>query len=488
MTLPVLAVASEIYPVVKTGGLADVVGALPRALATEGIDVRTLVPGYPDVLRAVDEPSVIREFPALHGASARLLAARAGDLRLFVLDAPQLFDRPGNPYVDSDGKLWPDNAQRFAALAQVAASIASEGAGDFTPRVVHAHDWQAGLAPAYLHFMRPPRPRSVMTIHNLAFQGLFPASVFASLGLPSDAFGIDGVEYYGDVGYLKAGIAFADAVTTVSTTYAAEIRTAEAGMGLDGLLRKRAAALFGIRNGIDDGVWDPAHDSHLAARYDVSTLDARSENKAFLQRRLALDADADAMLFCVISRLTAQKGSDLVLDALPALLHQGAQLAILGTGDADLERRFKDAADAHRGRVAVEIGFDESLARQMYGGSDALLMPSRFEPCGLAQMIAMRYGAVPVAARVGGLADTIVDANEMALAAEAGTGVLFAPVSVDMLAWAIERTCELWRLRVRWRAMQRRAMRSDFSWRGPARAYATLFRELAHDKIAPSRP
>ena len=484
MTLPVLAVASEIYPVVKTGGLADVVGALPHALAAEGIDVRTLVPGYPDVLRAVDERSVIREFPEMHGAHAQLVAARVGDLRLFVLDAPHLFDRPGNPYVESDGTPWADNAQRFAALAQAAASIASEGAGDFAPRVVHAHDWQAGLAPAYLHFMPPPRPRSVMTIHNLAFQGLFPASVFASLGLPSDAFGIDGVEYYGDVGYLKAGIAFADAVTTVSPTYAAEIRTAEGGMGLDGLLRKRADALFGIRNGIDDAVWDPLHDAHLVARYDVSTLDVRSENKAFLQRRLALDVDADALLFVVVSRLTAQKGSDLALDALPALLHQGAQLVVLGTGDADLERRFKDAADAHRGRVAVEIGFEESLSRQMYGGADALLMPSRIEPCGLAQMIAMRYGTVPVAARVGGLADTIVDANEMALAAHSGTGVLFAPVLSDMLVWAIERTCDLWRSRVRWRAMQRRAMRSDLSWRGPARAYAALFRELASDDWA----
>lgn len=484
MTLPVLAVASEIYPVVKTGGLADVVGALPRALAAEGIDVRTLVPGYGDVLRRLDERSVIREFPALNGAPAQLVAARVGDLRLFVLDAPHLFDRPGNPYVGSDGTPWADNAQRFAALAQAAASIASEGADDFAPRVVHAHDWQAGLAPAYVHFMPPPRPRSVMTIHNLAFQGLFPASVFASLGLPGKAFGIDGVEYYGDVGYLKAGIGYADAVTTVSPTYGAEIRTAEDGMGLDGLLRKRADALFGIRNGIDDAVWDPLHDAHLAARYDASTLDARSENKSFLQRRLALDVDGNALLFVVVSRLTAQKGSDLVLDALPALLHQRAQLAVLGTGDADLERRFEDAAGVHCGRVAVEIGFDESLARQMYGGADALLMPSRFEPCGLAQMIAMRYGIVPVAARVGGLADTIVDANEMALAAHAGTGVLFAPVSSDMLAWAIERTCGLWRSRVRWRAMQRRAMRSDFSWRGPARAYANLFHGLASDDSA----
>ena len=478
MTLPVLAVASEIYPVVKTGGLGDVVGALPRALAQEEIEVRTLVPGYPGGLRALDERQTIERFSALHGGQAQLVAARAGDLHLFVLEAPHLFDRPGNPYVAPDGRTWNDNAQRFAALAYAAAAIAGGGLGGFAPRVVHAHDWQAGLAPAYVHFLPPPRPRSVITIHNLAFQGLFPASIFASLGLPGEAFGIEGVEYYGDVGYLKAGIAFADAVTTVSPTYAAEIRTPEGGMGLDGLLRKRADALIGIRNGIDDAVWDPLHDTDLAARFDGSRLDARNENKSSLQRRLGLDVDPEALLFTVVSRLTAQKGSDLVLDVLPALLRQGAQLAVLGSGDADLERQFKAAANAHRGRVAAAIGFEESLARQLYGGADALLMPSRFEPCGLTQMIAMRYGAVPVAAHVGGLADTIVDANEMALAADAGTGVLFAPVSSDMLAWAIERTCSLWRTRARWRAMQRREMRSDVSWREPARAYAALFRGL----------
>ena len=479
MTLSVLAVASEVYPVVKTGGLGDVVGALPGALAAEGIDVRTLVPGYPDVLRALDERTLVRRLPPLQGGPARLVAAPAGDLRFFVLDAPHLFDRPGNPYTENGAKPWPDNAQRFAALAQAAVSIACDRGGDFVPDILHAHDWQAGLAPAYLHFMPAPRPRSVMTIHNLAFQGLFPASVFASLGLPDEAFGIDGVEFYGDVGYLKAGIAFADAVTTVSPTYAAEIRTAEAGMGLEGLLRKRADALVGIRNGIDTAVWNPMHDAQLAARYDASSLQLRAENKPWLQRRLSLDVDGDAPLFVIVSRLTAQKGSDLVLDTLPALLGQSAQLAVLGTGDAEFERRFKAAADAHRGRVAVEIGFEESLAHRMYGGADALLMPSRFEPCGLAQMIAMRYGVVPVAARVGGLADTIVDANEMALAARAATGVLFAPVSAEMLAWAIERTCGLWRSPMRWRGLQRRAMRSDVSWREPARAYSALFRALA---------
>jgi starch synthase len=479
LNVSVLAVASETYPLVKTGGLADVVGALPRALAVQGIDVRTLVPGYPDVLHGLDERSVVRRFPMLHGGPAQVLAARIAETRMFVLDAPHLFDRTGGPYVASDGKPWADNANRFAALAHVGATIAREGVDDFKAQIVHAHDWQAGLVPAYLHFTPPPRPRSVMTIHNLAFQGLFPASVFASLGLPDEAFAIDGLEYYGDVGYLKAGIAFADSVTTVSPTYAAEIRTPEGGMGLDGLLRKRSDALVGIRNGVDDVVWDPANDPYLVARYDANALEARRENKAWLQRRLGLDVDVGALLFIVVSRLTAQKGSDLVLETLSVLLRRGAQLAVLGTGDMELEQRFEAAAEANPGRIAVEITFDESIAHRMQGAADALLMPSRFEPCGLTQLIALRYGVVPVVGRVGGLADTVVDANEMALAGGAGTGVQFAPVSSEMLECAIDRTCDLWRDPVQWQRMQKRAMRTDVSWRAPSRAYAALFRALA---------
>ena len=479
MTITVLGVASEAYPLVKTGGLADVAGALPHALADEDIDVRTLVPGYPDVLRALDERRIVRDLPRLQGGSARILAARVADMRLFVIDAPHLFDRAGNPYVGPDGKPWPDSAQRFAGLARAAATIARDGGGEFVPSIVHAHDWQAGLVPAYLNFMPAPRPRSVITIHNLAFQGLFPASTFPSLGLPNEALGIEGVEYYGNVSYLKAGIAFADAITTVSPTYAAEIRTPEGGMGLDGLLRKRAEVLTGIRNGIDDSVWDPMHDPHLVARYDATTLDARRDNKTALQRRLSLAIDPDAQLFVVVSRLTAQKGCDLVLDALPVILRRNTQLAVLGNGDRELEQRFQQAANTHRGRVAVTIGFDEGLAHAMQGGGDALLMPSRFEPCGLTQLIALRYGVVPIVARVGGLADTIVDANEMALAADAGTGVQFAPVSREMLESAIDRAWELWRDRALWKRIQQRGMQCDVGWRGPARAYATLFRSLA---------
>lgn len=477
--LSVLAIASEAFPLVKTGGLADVVGALPAALRREGVAVRTLIPGYRRVLAATWDATVVHTMPALHGGAARIRASSVDGFDVLVLDAPHLFDRPGNPYLGPDRKAWPDNAQRFAALAAAGAALARGAAAGFAPHVVHAHDWQAGLVPAYLHFGPAPRPATVMTVHNLAFQGQYPRSVFAELGLPPHAFGIDGVEYYGDVGYLKAGIALADCITTVSPTYAAEIRSPDAGMGLDGLLRKRADVLLGIRNGIDDDVWNPASDPHIAVRYDATCLEFRAQNKNALQARFGLAPDPDALLFAIVSRLTWQKGSDLVLDTLPELLHTGGQLAVLGSGDAELEHRFAAAVKAHPGRVAIVRDLDEPLAHQMHGGADALLMPSRFEPCGLTQLIALRYGVVPVVARVGGLADTIVDASEMALAAGAGTGIQFAPTTREMLEAALDRTARLWRDRSVWHRIQRHAMRCDVGWRRPAREYATLFRQLA---------
>ncbi|HYQ99726.1 MAG TPA: glycogen synthase GlgA [Casimicrobiaceae bacterium] len=474
----VLSVASEIYPLVKTGGLADVVGALPRALAREGIEARTLVPGYPAVLESLASAETVHDFPDLHGGPARLVAGRAAELDLYVLDAPHLYARPGNPYVGPDGKEWPDNARRFAALAQSAAAMARGAVPSYVPQIAHAHDWQAGLVPAYLRFGPRCSCRSVMTVHNLAFQGQFPRDLLGALGLPPASFGVDGVEYYGTIGYLKAGLALADRVTTVSPTYAAEIRTAEAGMGLDGLLRQRAQHLSGILNGIDVDVWNPATDPHIAARYDAHRLHERATNKAALQARLGLAVEPGAFVFGVVSRLTWQKGIDVVIDALPALLGAGAQLAVLGSGDASLERALAAAARDRPGRLAVTIGHDEALAHQIQAGIDALLMPSRFEPCGLAQLIALRYGAIPVVPRVGGLADTVIDANEMALASGAGTGVQFSPVTREQLELAIARTLALARNRATWRHLQTRAMATDVSWARPARRYATLYREL----------
>ncbi len=482
MTLRVLSVASEAFPLVKTGGLGDVVGALPLALAREGIETTTLLPGYASVIGALEGATTVREYDFLHGAPARLLAGRAGGLDLLVLDSPHLFARLGNPYVAPDGTDWPDNAQRFAALGAAAADVARGEVPGFAPDIVHAHDWQGALAVAFLHFSEGRRPGTVMTVHNLAFQGKFPKELLAELGLPLHAFAADGVEYYGDIGYLKAGLALADRITTVSPTYAAEIRSPEHGMGLDGLLSHRADVLSGILNGIDVEVWNPAADPHLASPYDSRRLGRRAANRAALQARMGLAPDSDALLVGVVSRLTWQKGLDLLPEVLPALLTQGGQLALLGAGDFALEAALTEAAAAYPDRVAVTIGYDESLAHQIQGGVDALLVPSRFEPCGLTQLCALRYGAVPVVAHAGGLADTVIDANEMALAANAGTGVVFAPDSRDALGFALERVAMLRRDPPAWQQMQRRGMKTDVSWTRPAQQYAALFRALAAER------
>jgi starch synthase len=475
----VLSVASEIFPLVKTGGLADVTGALPRALAAHGVSLRTLVPGYPAVMDTVRDASVVGELHDLPGGRARVLSASVSGLDLFVLDAAHLYARSGNPYVDDNGNDWPDNAIRFGTLSAAAAAFGRGAVAAFTPDVVHAHDWQAGLAPAYLHYDGAARARTVMTVHNLAFQGQFPASLLARLKLPPGAFAIDGVEYHGMIGFLKAGLALADRITTVSPTYAMEIQTESGGMGLDGLLRKRSHVLSGILNGIDTEVWNPATDSHIEARYDSHDLKARASNKAAIQRRFGLDSDPEAFVFGVVGRLTWQKGVDVLEAALPALVASGAQLALLGSGDPQTQARVAAAAGTYRGRAGVVFAHDEALAHMLQAGIDALLMPSRFEPCGLSQLCAMRYGAIPVVARVGGLADTVIDANEMALASGSGTGVQFAPVNAEQLRLAIQRVLNLARDRVRWRHMQARAMATEVGWARPAKHYAALYRQLA---------
>jgi starch synthase len=479
--MDVLSVASEAFPLIKTGGLADVVGALPRALAAEDIHVRTLLPGYLKVLEALEGGGeTLWSSEWLFGGPARVIAGHAGGLDLLVLDAPHLYVRPGNPYVGPDGKDWPDNPLRFAALSRVGADVARGVLDGWRPAAVHVHDWQTALVPAYLHYDGDAeRPGTVLTVHNLAFQGQFDSALLPQLGLPPYSFAIDGVEYYGSVGYLKAGLRFADRITTVSPSYAAEIRTPQGGMGLDGLLRGRGALLSGILNGIDEDQWNPTSDPLLASRFDASHLAARAVNRAEIQFRFGLTPDTDRPLFAVVSRLTWQKGMDLLLGVLPTLLAEGAQLAVLGSGEGWLEAALRAAAAAHPGQIGCILGYDEPLAHLIQGGADALLIPSRFEPCGLTQLCALRYGTVPVVAHVGGLSDTIIDASPMALAAGVATGVQFSPVSAEMLETAIRRAAELYRQPEAWRRMQRNGMATDVSWRDPARRYAALLREVA---------
>jgi len=482
--LEVLAVASELYPLVKTGGLADVAGALPKALKPLGVRVRTLVPGYPAVLAGLPKPKTVKALDDFFGGPARLLSGRAEGLEIYALDAPHLYDRPGGPYGGPDGKDFPDNARRFAALGRIAASLGQGLLPRWRPQVVHAHDWQAGLTAAYLTYDGKPRPGVVFTIHNLAFQGQFDRTLLTDLGLPPQSFTPDGVEYYGDICFLKAGVRLADRITTVSPTYAAEICTPERGMGMDGLLHGRADRLSGILNGVDIETWNPATDPLIAAHYDASRLDVRAANKAALQKRLGLAPEPDAPLFGVVSRLSWQKGLDLLLATAPLLMAEGAQLAVLGSGEPGLEQGFREAAAAWPGRIACVFAYDEPLAHQIQAGADVIAVPSRFEPCGLTQLCALRYGAVPLVARVGGLADTVIDATPMSLASGAATGAQFAPVETPMLESAVRRTLELYRTPDAWRRLQLNGMATDVSWDQSARRYAQLYAGLLAEREA----
>ena len=470
-----LFVASECAPFVKTGGLADVIGAVPKSLAATGVHVRVLIPAYPALADLAAAGQVAMSFDDLFGGPARVIAVQAEGLDMLLLDAPHLYDRAGNIYLGPDGKDWHDNDLRFAALSFAAAQIGLNGLGDWMPGVIHAHDWQAGLVPAYLRQDGRPAPPVVMTIHNIAFQGVFDAKRLSPLRLNSELFTTDGIEYFGKISFLKAGLALSQKITTVSPSYAAELLTPDFGMGLDGLLRERQMNLHGILNGIDLDVWDPETDASLIATYSATKLAGKAKNRAELEARFGL-TKSDGPLFCVVSRLTSQKGLDMLLDCLPDLVAQGGRLALLGTGDPQLERAFVDASNRYRGLVGTIIGYDETLSHLIQAGSDAILIPSRFEPCGLTQLYGLRYGTLPVVARTGGLADTVIDANDAALLADCATGIQFAPINSIMFGHAISRTCALFDKPKVWTAMMRRAMRHPVGWDLSAATYLDVYK------------
>lgn len=486
MPLKVLSVASEAVPLIKTGGLADVAGALPAALAPYDVAITTLLPGYPAVMQALKRARAVHTWDSLLGSPARLLSGKLEcGHPLLVLDAPALYGREGAPYTDAAGRDWADNWRRFSALGRAAADIAG---GAMVKRgkpqsfdLVHAHDWQAAMTCAYLHFApfgKAGRVPSIVTIHNMAFQGWFGQEVFSQLGLPASAWTMDGVEYHGGLGMLKAGLACADAVTTVSPTYAREIRSGAFGMGLEGLIVARGNAVHGILNGIDTELWNPAADPALVAGYGPRTLDKRVANKRALEAEFGLDAD-DGPLFIAVSRLTWQKGMDVLPQVLDHMVGIGGRLALLGSGDPEIEKELFKGAMRHPGRIGVRIDYDEGLSHRMFGGGDAILVPSRFEPCGLTQLYGLAYGCLPVVARTGGLADTVIDANPAALAVGCATGVQFDGVNYDSLAAALTRTVALYDEREVWERIQTNAMKSDFSWKASGKAYADLYRSLS---------
>lgn len=484
----VLQISAEIFPLLKTGGLADVTGALPAALHAAGADMRALLPGFPDILAGLDDTSSVGKFSMPWGEMIEvrhgtLPAVRAGDapLHAYVLDAPALFDRPGNPYEDAERRPYADNYRRFAALGWAAAHLAHGLDGSWSPQVVHGHDWHAGLAPACLRLW-PGLPGtyipSVYTVHNLAYQGLFGAQHLGELNLPPSAFQVEGLEFHGQISFMKAGLFYADAITTVSPTYALEIQTAEQGFGLDGLLRHRADQLTGILNGIDDAVWNPATDPHLAHPFDVARMAGKAHCKANLQQSVGLQIGKQVPLFAIVSRLTDQKGLGLVRAGVEQIVQGGGQLLVLGSGDHALEQTFLRVADEHPGQVAVRIGYDEILAHKIFAGSDVTLVPSRFEPCGLTQLYALKYGSLPLVRAVGGLADTVVDTDLATLADHSGTGFVFHPFSEDAYRQALRRAFALYLRPRAWATVRRTAMRQRFDWRGAAQQYLSIYQHL----------
>ena len=481
----VLHVCAEVYPLLKTGGLADVTAALPSALIARGCDVRLLLPGFPAVCAGVAQRRVVATLPKRFGAATiRLtLGLLANGVQAYVIEAPELYDRPGNPYADADNHAYADNHRRFALLGWVASQLAQGLDPAWKVQVVHAHDWHAGLAAAYMKADANAQGRkpvaSVITVHNLAYQGVFGYDIFHELGLPDTFFGIDGVEFHGQVSFLKAGLFYADRITTVSPTYAQEIQQPEQGCGLDGLLRSRAADLVGILNGVDAAVWGPAHDPVIAARYDGSALEGKTICRTALQTETGLAVQDMAPVFGVVSRLTNQKGLQLVIDEMEDIVALGGQLVLLGTGDATLEAAFVALAAAHPTAVSVEIGYDEAKAHRIVAGCDVILVPSHFEPCGLTQLYGLAYGTLPLVRRVGGLADSVVDCTAQNMAAATATGFVFDGFTKVAFAAAVRRAFALFERRNDWRRLQQQAMQQCFGWDAAACKMLSLYEQIA---------
>lgn len=480
-SLKVLFVASECYPLIKTGGLADVVGALPRALTALGVDVTVMLPGFPDVLSGLSEKSTLAKVHSDHGGNGKLVkGVTCSGVNIIALDLPDLFNISGNPYQEASGADRANNHTRYAVFSRIAADLARGEIGRKTYDIVHAHDWQGALVPAFLKTEPDHDVKTVLTIHNLAFQGLFPKAIFGSLGLPGIFYSPSGLEYWDKVSYLKGGIAYSDHVTTVSPSYALEIQSDDGGMGFGGMLRAKSHALSGILNGVDLDVWNPETDEDIFYSFAASDIKGKAKNKTALQKSLGLRVDAKAPLFCVISRLTTQKGLDLLANMTDFLVLEGAQLALLGSGDNAIEQAFLDAAKKHPTEISVTIGYNEPLAHKLQAGSDAIFIPSRFEPCGLTQLCAMRYGTVPVVGRVGGLNDTIIDANPMALTDGVATGVHFHPIDGHNLYAAIARTLSLYRDGKVWSKLVDNCFEQSVGWESSAKAYLALYRGLVN--------
>lgn len=486
--MKLLFASSEIFPLAKTGGLADVAGALPIALHRAQTDLRLLMPAYRGIASQAEARPIANLGDPFGLGDTILLEGHLPDnhLPLWLIDNPSLFDRDGGPYQDVQGIAWPDNDMRFGLLGWAAARLCQANSPvAWKPDILHTHDWQTGLAPAYLKAWGEPRPGLVFTIHNMAYQGLFAPALVPRLGLPWSFHTMDGFEYWNQLSYLKAGLVYADKLTTVSPTYAREIQTPAFGFGMEGVLAHRAKDLSGILNGADYAIWDPRQDRLLPHCYNIDDAGAgKAANKAALQQELGLPRNPDAPLLVVISRLSDQKGMDLLLAIMPAVIAQGAQLALLGSGQRALEEAFLALAGAQPENVSLHIGYSEALAHRLQAGGDILLMPSRYEPCGLTQIYALRYGTLPVVHRTGGLADTVVDATYDTMLQGTATGFLFEQATASAFQWAVERAIGLYRHPDQWARLRTSAMQQDFGWDHSAAQYLTLYRTLRPDGLS----
>lgn len=483
--MKILFASSEAHPLIKTGGLADVSGALPKALHELKQDVRLILPAYTDLMaRAGDFHEVSRLTVTGSAEPVRVLEGvlPGTQVPVYLIDAPRCFDRPGNPYTGPDGSDWPDNAQRFATFDRAIVELAQNRAGlDWQPELVHCNDWQTGLVPALLS-LETTHPTTIFTIHNLAYQGLFDWPSFQALDLPYTWWSLHQLEFHGQLSFIKGGLAFADQLTTVSPTYAEEIRTPAYGCGLQGLLQYRAADLGGILNGADYGLWDPASDNLLEHHYSRRSLKGKAANKQALQQHFGLPVAPKTPLFTYVGRLVEQKGIDLMLEIIPELMQRPMQLAMLGSGQAALETALRSAQKQNPDRIGVQIGYDEALAHRIEAGGDAFLMPSRFEPCGLNQIYSLRYGTLPIVRRTGGLADTVVDVSYATLDSASATGFQFNSATPEALLATIDRALNLYAQRTAWTRVIKTAMAQDFSWTRSAKLYIQLYRKTLAGK------
>ena len=481
----ILFVSSEVHPLMKTGGLGDVSGALPIALKNMRRDVRIIMPGYRETMKKAGQSNLVAIEVNSTPPTVRLWETKlpGSHVKVLLVDSPEHFDRSGHPYVGPDGTDWPDNADRFAVFARAVAAVACDKAGlDWQPDIVHCNDWQTGLVPALLA-REETRPATVFTIHNLAYQGLFSRQTFQRLDLPDELWALDAMEFYGRFSYIKGGLIYADMLSTVSPTYATEIRTPQFGCGLEGLLQSRKERLTGILNGVDYNVWDPANDTLIPQRYDPGTLHKKSHNKIRLLKRFGLPVTEKVPVIGFVGRLVEQKGVDLLLEILPPLFDEDIRLVLLGSGDARYEKALLKATKIFPDRLGVHIGYDEELAHEIEAGADMFVMPSRFEPCGLNQIYSLRYGTVPIVHQTGGLADTVMDTTEDRIADGSATGFVFDKPKPDALLGAITRAVKQYKLPKEWKKLARNGMHKDFSWKRSAIQYLALYKRAEHARI-----